>query len=250
MNRIFQNFADWIGTDHEVTESVKEAVSERLYSPFYGYLLISWLIINWDYIYRALFVDGEQILEKTGLLKDEYLLQVVLPNHLWSFEYWINFLILPMLLTTLAFWVMPYLIGIFYKKHIDNRVYYENIKNKALAKKVQQETAVLEAEQKKGAAIEKIKKTSPEVLWRSEFEEFKKNKELYPKFQTMIDNFYKYNGYKTYQWGNDPWNSSDVDDSMIVYADVNNLIELNGNSFNFTPKGKLFVKLYIDANKF
>lgn len=60
MIKILQNAIEWIGAGHEVSESVKEAVAERLYSPFYGYLLISWLIVNWDYVYRALFVDGNK----------------------------------------------------------------------------------------------------------------------------------------------------------------------------------------------
>lgn len=143
---------------------------------------------------------------------------------------------------------MPYIIGVFYSKHIKNKIYLENIKLNALAKKVQVETKVLRAEEDKEKTKLRIKNTAPEILWKEEYEEFKKNI-LYPKFQDIIDHYYQYNAQIEYK-PNEPWASNQfLHQEILVFADINELIIINGNKFDVTKKGREFIKLYVNDKK-
>ncbi|WP_298238835.1 hypothetical protein [uncultured Algibacter sp.] len=45
----------------EFGNSINKIINERLTSPFYGTLIVSWLIINWKIIYLTIFVDSSEI---------------------------------------------------------------------------------------------------------------------------------------------------------------------------------------------
>lgn len=250
-------FKEFIGERHEITESVREGLADRLSSPFYGYFLVSWFIVNWDFVYSALFVDGKIIYEKTKLLKNEYLLQKILPEHYLSTEYWLSFLILPLFLTFFALWPMQYLTRMIYKRHIENKKAEENIKAAALTARAELETKILNAEtavfqaEVAQAKIEKeAKEVSPELIWKKEFEEFKKH-ELFSKFQKVIDSVYSNSG-KTYvhEYSDEiqEWYTFSVPQDVVVYSDVNELISKDSTGgISFTPKGKAFVRYYTNA---
>lgn len=249
LEKLTNAFKELVGERHEVTDSIREALEERLSSPFYGYFILSWTLVNWDYLYAAFFLSGDTIFEKTGLLKNEYLLQTVLPEHYGSFLYWWNFLLLPFIITIIAFWLMPFVTRIFFKKHIRNQIKMEEIRAEEMvagaeAEKtvLEAETKVLEAEVEQARAKEEVTKVNPSVLWKKEYGAFKSGK-LYKKFEELIEHFYEHNGFISY---NNPHGFGEItlDKDILVFADVNGLINIDGNEFEFTEKGKTFVKYY------
>lgn len=242
---ISSKLRDFLGDTHEVSESIREALEERLTSPFYGYFLISWLIINWDYVYAAFFIDGELIYEEKNLLKNDYMLQLILPAQ-YEWLYWWNFLILPFLVTLAAFWFMPYVTRFFFRKHIKNKIRNEQIRAQELEAEIKAETKVLEAEVEQAKVREEAEKTSPELLWRKEFEDFKKTT-LYSNFEQLIEHFYQHDGSISFM---PPFGTSNqvIDKNMLVFADVQGLIKISGNNFTFTEKGKAFVRFYTNEH--
>ncbi|GGG27144.1 hypothetical protein GCM10011344_29880 [Dokdonia pacifica] len=57
----------------EFGNSINKILNERLSSPFYGSLIVSWLIINWKIIYLTLFVDSKEIVgNKIDFIIDNY----------------------------------------------------------------------------------------------------------------------------------------------------------------------------------
>ena len=60
---------------NEIVDSFKSDLRERMTSPVYGIFIISWLALHWKFIFTMFFVSEDKILEKTFLLKHEYLEQ-------------------------------------------------------------------------------------------------------------------------------------------------------------------------------
>lgn len=252
--KITRNIKDLVGENHEVPASMHEALKDRLSSPFYGFFIISWIIVNWDFIYAAIFVSGDNIYHKTNLLKNEYLLQNVLPAHYVSLEYWLTFIIYPLILTLIVFWPMQYVTRFFLIRHIENKKNEERIKNQALkvrAETIKAETAVYEAEIEQAKREKEAAEISPELGWKKEYEQFK-NHPLFDKFQKIIDSVYSNNG-RTYVNEYDSeiqeWYSFSVPQDVLVFADVNDLItKSNTGNISFTQKGKSFVRYYTNEH--
>lgn len=239
-----------IGEKHEVPESIREALKDRVTSPFYGYFIISWLLVNWNYLYTALFVGGEEILERESLLRDEYLLQEVLPVHYKSWTYWIDFLILPFVITCVVFWFMPFLTRIFLRQHIRNKIKNEKIRNKELEAEIKSETKVLQAEVEQAKVEKEAEKISPELNWKRDYNMFKSSN-LYKSFDRLIDSVYKYNGLiSTGGWdaGTGNWEFS-IPQDLLVYIDINGIVTKKGNKIELTPKGREFIRLYTADSK-
>ena len=226
-----------IGDKHEVTEAIREALEDRVTSPFYGYFIISWLLVNWNYIYAALFVNAQYVFEKTGLLRNEYLFQEVLPAHLVSTTYWLDFLVIPFIFTCAAFWLMPLLTRVFFRQHIRNKIKNEGIRAEEMAAEIKAEEKILEAEVSKAKVEKEAHQSTPEVLWKNEYKEFKENP-LHKIFYNLIEHYYKHNAQIETQQGK-------IRNDLLVFCDVNKLINIDYNSFELTNKGKEFVKLYI-----
>jgi hypothetical protein len=55
----------------EIKKSINSILFERLTSPLYGTLIISWLIWNWKIIYLTLFVDSEENYEEIEIKTKE-----------------------------------------------------------------------------------------------------------------------------------------------------------------------------------
>lgn len=245
---------EFLGENHDITESVREGLADRLSSPFYGYFLVSWFVVNWDFVYSAFFVDGKIIYEKTKLLKNEYLLQKILPVHYISLDYWWTFLVLPLILTFLALWPMQIITRLVYKKHIENKKAEEMIKASALIVKAETETkvqkaetALFEAEVRQAKIEREAEEVSPRLLWKKEYEEFKRHP-LFKKFRQVIDSIYTYEGQvhvSYFDQEEQGWVKFDMDLDMLVFADVNGIAEKREtNKVILTDKGKEFVKFY------
>jgi hypothetical protein len=242
IRKLTESFKSIIGEKHEITESIREALEDRVVSPFYGYFIVSWLLVNWNYIYVALFTSSESILQQKNLLRDEYLFQEVLPSHLIELTYWLDFFVLPFILTFVAFWFMPLVTRIFFRQHIKNKIINEGIRAEEMAAEINAEERVLEAEVSKAKVEHEAEQTDPKILWQKHFQNFKQHK-VFSKFDKLIKHFYEYNGFIAY---NDNWTESRLDQDILVYSDVNGLIEIDENTFILTQKGKAFVKYYSD----
>lgn len=232
-----------IGGGNELIDSTKLALEDRIASPFYGYFLISWILINWKLIYVAFFIDQGILFEKTGLLRNQYLDSLALPN------IWIHFFIEPFLITILLFWVFPYATRIFFTKNIRNKITLKVIElretsrsTKAKTELVQEETSLLKEEIEKAHEQKKAETETPEIIWDKEFKKFQSSK-LFKEFNQIVDSIYEYQGYVTYD-------TFTINKDILVYADSNGLINLSSDNrrIELTKKGKHFLKKFSELN--
>lgn len=63
-------------TAKDLANSVNEIAQDRVFSPMYFYFIISWVIINWKFVYTLLFVDEQTVVENIGVLKLGYLVSL------------------------------------------------------------------------------------------------------------------------------------------------------------------------------
>ena len=236
-----------VGEKNELTDSLNLVLEERLSSPFWGYFITSWIVINWKLFYIALFVKGDEILKKTGQLSNEYLFSNI-PNSN-TYDYWFHFAILPFLVTISIFWLMPYLTRIFFKKNIRNQKILKSIEIqentkviKDEVKLVKEENALIQESIEKRKQIRIAQDETPEVIWEREYHAFEKNS-LFKDFSSVVR--------KTYdnQAGFLPLSLP-----MVAFLDLNELGSVEENDYNratsvsLTPKGKFFAKKYLEKN--
>ena len=96
----------------ETTNSIKDAIKERLTNPFLGKLLLAWILWNWKIPYISFFVSEENLipeneLEKTNKL--EFVSNYLTPDSFWDF---CNIYLVPFLITGILIWVVPWLSNI------------------------------------------------------------------------------------------------------------------------------------------
>lgn len=240
----WENFKGLLGLDNgnEVVESTEGAFKDRLASPFYGYFVLSWLLVNWKIPYAAFFLDQSIIQQKTGLLRNEYVESLFPQSYSWTFM--IYFIALPFVLTVLTFWVFPFITRFFFQKNIRNKIALQVIelkeRNKVTKQKrdvVKEDTALLVSEAKRAKEFQKIAEDNPEIGWEREFKNFRSSR-LYFLFKQIVDTVYSHNGYV--QDG-----AFSLDREMLVYTDSNGLTRMVGiNKIELTGKGKYFVKRY------
>ena len=157
-----------------------------------------------------------------------------------------EFLFLPFILTFVFFWLMPVVSRFFYRKHIRNKIKLERIKADETAASVRAESEILKAEVEKAKVKEEAGIISPGILWREEYEKFREHP-LFDKFKEVIDCVYSYEGkinYHEYESEIQDWITFNLSQEMLIYADVNGLINRNVNTITLTEKGKEFVRYY------
>ena len=147
---------------------------------------------------------------------------------------------------------MPYLTRPFYRKHLQNKVELEKIKNKELTKLKKTETALIEAKTEQVVAEKKAENIAPELIWEKEFLEFKKGP-FFPKFKQLIVAVYEHGGRTEVL--NDFKDSFDfkIDQNLLVFADSHELINLYIDQYphtiSFTEKGRYFLREYSDTKE-
>jgi len=87
----------------DLTTSIKEIFNERISSPFYGSLIVSWLLWNWEIPYVTFFVDGA----KLGVTKIEFIKN--------NFDNPLFLILFPLISTVLIIWVLPLITNLAYK---------------------------------------------------------------------------------------------------------------------------------------
>lgn len=241
-----------VGQGNEVFDSTELALKDRLSSPFYGYFILFWSLINWRIIYAALFIDQDILLKKTGLMRNQYI-DAITPN--WhQFMFWWTFFIAPVLLMFFAFWVMPYATRLFFRKNLKNGFALKIIEltettkaTQAKSNLVQQETALIKSEIKKAQEEKKAEEETPEVVWEREFRTFRHSR-FFKKFKQIIDVVYEYRGRMS-----PAQPGSQVERDVLVYTDSNGLvilkpIDFGGTEIQLTDKGKYFVKKFSELD--
>lgn len=231
-----------LGTDNELTDSIVIASEERITSPFYGYFVISWIIVNWRLIYIAFFVRGEDIFKKTNLLSNEYLF-----FNIPSFRtvgYWLDFLIYPFIATLFIFWLMPYITRIYFLKNIRNKKALKLIElneNKEIKKEEKElvvaEKNLIKEEVEKAKQIKRAIIEAPEVLWLKEYEQFVKNN-LFYEFKKVMQKVYQIDSQVT------------LSASMVAFLDLNDIGSVAGwqQNVTLTDKGKFFARRFLENN--
>ncbi len=249
IENISQKLKEFFGENNELVQSTNNALQERISSPFYGYFLISWFLINWELLYSAFFLDQNIIFEKTGLLRNEYVLSQLLTGKNLLFD----FIFIPFIITCLFFWIFPYGTRIFFRRNIKNQralkiiELQESQKEKKKQKElIQEETALIKKEIEKNK-IEKIaERESPEILWTKEFDEFRKTL-LFEDFSFIIESIYKHNKNISIQ-GPHEYSSPifQIPSNILAYTHLRNLVEISndGRKISLTDKGKFFAKKF------
>lgn len=251
LEKLSSGIKDFLGGSNEFVESATIAAEDRITSPFYGYFLISWFLVNWRLPYAAFFVDEEKLFERSGLLRNEYL-DLLTPAHsIYPFNvsatFVLHFFVYPFILTLFFFWVSPLVTRHFFRKNIRNK---KQLKVIELQESREIKEKELEIEKQKTAIVEerveraKTASETPEVIWFQDFEIFKESK-LFDKFQQIIDSVYKHGG-RIRSRTEESVRVFEIDNDLLVYADSNELIEIDQVTRKITlrDKGRFFVKKY------
>lgn len=224
-------------------------VEQRFSSPFYGTLLISSIIIHWKFMVALFFLSEEKIWESKGLLKTEYLQNLLLdPTHpiisvcLWA---------LPFLLTFLVIWTFPELFLI--KAHRKNEEYEskKTIISILEKRKIEEEKTALEEQRAKKIEVvakttkqeKQIKKSNPMVAWLDELKKFSYNPENIEALKKANQIIYQYGG----KYSTSPSHPYDeyLNPNYFSKLDVIGLIrkdKVGGQlTIDFSEKGKFFV---------
>lgn len=237
-----------IGEDNDVYDSTRIALAERATSPFYGYFLISWLLINWQLVYAAFFIDQSILQDSLGLLRIEYLRELIPPSS--GYVFWLHFFVFPFIVTIFAFWVFPYMTRVFYRKSINNQIQLKRIElqetSRATKEKTdlaKEETALIKQSVQKVRAEKKAKTDAPEVLWERDFQSFKTSP-LYSKFDFIIRSIYERNGDIIVESAFTGPPLFQIPKDILAYAHTNDLVTMDKikGKIELTAKGKFFVK--------
>ncbi len=108
----------------EIKKSINSILYERVSSPFYGTLIVSWLIINWRISYLTIFVDQDKL--------DKNKIDFIIENY-----YSINSLIiLPVISTLVLLTVIPFLTNGAYWLDLKFKTWRVNKKNQIEGKQL------------------------------------------------------------------------------------------------------------------
>jgi hypothetical protein len=250
LKEIFGAAKDFFGENNEFIESTQGAVKDRLTSPFYGYFIFVWLLVNWKFLYISLLVSQDKIFEKTGLLRHEYLASLIPKG--WGG--WWCFVLFPFLLTIFIFWILPYGTRIFFRKDIRNKkalriIELQEDKAEKVERQgvVQEEVRLLSKQEELANKQRSLKSKSPEILWEGEYNVMKKTSWV-NELKKLYELIYQDDGYTV-----DGNGKSNVDSALLAYAHSNGLIEYTKSDrydsrlVVLTEKGKYFIKLYLQG---
>lgn len=229
----------------EILSSLHADFKERLASPVYGVFIITWSIVNWEFVYTALFVSEEKIWEATeGVLKNTYLKESFF-NYV-SFEFYLRLLV-PAFLTWLIIWHLPKYITLpAFKQSEINR----NEKFKIL-NQIKLESSKLELKQVtlEGEKIEKEEEVGRLKNQRAvdEYNKLKVNP-LFTQFSKVVDIIYSSGG-KTGEWENGYYMKK-INPNLLALLDTKGLIKISEidreETIEFTSLGRDVFALYLD----
>ncbi|HNW55673.1 MAG TPA: hypothetical protein PKN62_01170, partial [bacterium] len=186
---------------YELVDSFLKSLEKKLTTPIYGFLAIFWAIFHWKFFVVLFFVSESSVRQTTGLLKSDYLSEVLFKyNSFSSYILWL----LPFLFTWLAIWCLPkwILLPAFKKEEsyktqkkiivIEEQRKVENAKT-ALEKTSLERLKITEEKVKKEEEITKLDQSN---IWEVEYHDFRFSK-FYEYFDNIIEIIYRHGG-RTY----------------------------------------------------
>lgn len=241
----------------ETKKSVESILSQRLSSPFYGTLIISWLIWNWKIIYLTIFISEKNI---SGTKIDYILKNYNDACHIIWFPLISTFILLVLVpfLTYWAYWLEL----IFNKKRFDRKNIVESNQLLSLEQSINLREEIVNMEKKfdsllagKNLEIEQMKgiianysasaimsETTGTQVGGSDLyklvDQIKESTKLLAAFK-VIDR-YVLGGYTGLV------NATGMTPEALSFYVSNDLIEPNSNKYLWTAKGKQVTKILND----
>jgi hypothetical protein len=235
--------------NNSLADSFKTSLKTKYESSIYGIFITYWLIFHWNFVFTLFFVNENNILNSTGLLKNDYLVSKFFNiNDIWFYVLFIS----PIILTYLTIWKFPKYITIPSFKREQEDDYEKIIFKLNLQKNIVSAQIEIEKEEiKKNTVViknveekQKIKDINPTIIWDEDYERFKKL-DFAHAFSKIIDSVYKKHGYTNMA-------NFEIPENILAYSHSNELIEINNESrtISLTSKGKYFVNKFLeDPNK-
>lgn len=232
----------------EISYAIAEAIKKRTASTALGTYLFFWITYHWQGVYTTIFTSQDIIYSKFGLLKNEYVNKYFFGLDNSTFLG----LVIPLLLTILFIWPIPKYILIrayeLEQKHKTQRRKIKFNEDKIIQEldieKVTQETAAVSAATKLSKTKKNAENVDPAIIWHKEYEEARYSKH-WKELTLLIESVYGHSGKIKDDFDNyrEKWRF-EIPNSLLVYADTNNIITLNSSKdkIDFTDKGKFFVK--------
>ena len=202
----------------EIVDSVTKIIKNRLTNSLYGVFFFSWIAFHWSFVFSIFALDDIKILQITGLLKNEYLIQRYFnPSDFWFWFSWI----MPFIVTYFIIWRLPkWILLKAYDKTEEYEIEKKIIKIKQQKRIEQEETKLQEQTVKKVAAVAK------QVVEEKKI----KNTDPNSAYHNFINSLYSGSKY-----------IPNLNVDHVSYFDALGLINIVGNNVeSLTEKGKYF----------
>lgn len=239
----------------ELKKSVSATLYERLTSPFYGTFVTAWLLWNWKIPYVTFFVSEK----KLNTSKIEYI-SSQLSNVNFSVTY-------PIISTAVLILIFPfiangaYLVSLrFDKWKREKRNEVENTQLLSIEESIALRESIVQQEERLDqiinnkdkeisslkALVSQLQKNSPQKVIESKtkFQDRRYSKE-YEEISAkslFINNIDRISKYIQSGYGFD-----DLPNNAVAFFVGNDLIQKKGGSYDFTEKGKFFLKEFYNS---
>jgi hypothetical protein len=250
----------------EFGNSINKILNERLTSPFYGTLIVSWLIINWKIVYFTLFVGSNEI--------DGTKLDYIIKNYSESSNvFWYPILVTILLITVfpfityLAYWANLYFTDL--RKNRKNKVEENMLMTRKESNDIRRKTLEIEndfnklLQSKEGeiiflkSEIERLSNVeSPKVIEKARsrstlkvIQDQNKLEDDQVLFKSLLDDLRLKNKIEEIVKGVELYNSAVyyASSDLVSKLKVNKIIDRNEKGKDsFTEKGNAFLKYYYD----
>ena len=243
----------------ETVESILGSIRGRLSNAFIGTYTLFWCALHWQGIITLIFTDEKFILEKYGLLKNEYLDKNFFGYYPQAYYIDLDFILthsFALFLTYIFIWYLPD--WVFIPAYKEDRKYrtkkdiiiYQNQleideykRKKAIAK-----DNLLDIKKDIAEKETKLNKINPNLLWEEEYTNISNEKNFVLAMEAVKKIIYSYDGYI-----NKYKNMEHVDDDSfsndISLADTHGWIRIEKNGYvELTDKGRYILRQYLSSN--
>ena len=231
-------------------DQILEYINKRAASTILVSFTVSWVICHAEPIFVTLFVNQELIMEKTGLLKNEYMEQQhLLGVHVNDCWWWAR-TILPFAMAYIYVWWLPkFVINPSYRKEVGYKYQRKRMKleeEKKLAeeeqKLIKQVTKNEEAKVEWKKAEAKIAKIDPEAVWEEDYRKYINLESGFGSLAELKNTIYGRAGDIRNEYG-----AIVSPADFVMLWDTNGLVEFDMSDramVELTAKGKFFLKKF------
>ena len=240
-----------------IMNSFLEYIRQRSVSTLLVSYSVFWAVCHWEGIYASVFTGQEYIMEKYGMLKNEYVHEYFFGIN-WDNPWpWLAGLVIPAILACLYVWVLPkYVFNPSYKREIGFRVDRQAMKINEERRLISVEMEKTEEMSESIAAeieLEKSKieasKVNPELKWRDEYREFAGDDttSAFAILDNLMTVIYTHDGRLSDGYGN-----RFISEDALMMCDAYGLSNFDSNSRSriyLTDKGKYFLRQFAKDRK-